>query len=289
MHQSSRPLSVLTREDALNFARAYLKRSAVAAAALDARVLTCAACDISNEELIRDGDIPIALGVFRRLEKFLIRRSDGEPVSRILGKREFYGLEFKICSATLDPRPDSEVLVDAIKKLDLPTFADVLDLGTGSGCLLITLLHQYDSWHGLGVDISAHALRTSRINAARLGVRDRAAFRQSDWFTRVFERYDLIVTNPPYIAHDDIRGLEKEVRIHDPIQALDGGFEGLDPYRLIIKRASQYITAHGWLICEIGHDQERAVRLLFSDGGFDHIECGKDLSGRARFVLGQRN
>ncbi|MDA8654251.1 peptide chain release factor N(5)-glutamine methyltransferase [Alphaproteobacteria bacterium] len=273
--------------DAFAYARDYLKSFDMPQDALDARLLTCAVCDMSPEDLIRNGDRAIDKLALRLLETYLGRRVAGEPVSRILGYREFYGRQFKIDSATLDPRPDSEVLIEAIHNLDLPADASVLDLGTGSGCLLITLLCEHLMWRGLGVDVSAQALRMSRINASCLHVRERAAFRLSSWFSRVTLQYDLIVSNPPYIARDQIDGLQTEVRAYDPMRALDGGMRGTQPYYEIVGTAHKHLKKGGWLICEIGYDQEKEIREIFSKSGYQDIMCGKDLGGHQRFVLGQ--
>jgi release factor glutamine methyltransferase len=186
----------------------------------------------------------------------------------------------------LDPRADTETLVEAALEL-MPARARVLDLGTGSGCVLISVLARALDARGLGVDISAGALRLARQNAHLHNVRDRIGLRQGRWFSRVSGRFDIIVSNPPYIARGEIDHLATEVRAHDPRRALDGGPDGLDAYRHICSAAPVYLEAGGHLLLEIGFDQAQSVSALMRAQGFENLSVDKDLEGRARVVRGQ--
>ena len=260
-------------------------------AALDARVLVSAVSAMTQTELALHGDIVVPDGQAAQLEIWQYQHSAGAPVSRLLGEREFYGLDFKINSQVLDPRPDSEIFVDAVLARHQDQTPRVLDLGTGSGCLILSVLANLSGASGLGVDVSPGALRMARLNAHRLGLRSQIGFRHSRWFQSVHPDdglFDVIVSNPPYIATDIIAGLEVNVRDHDPRLALDGGPDGLRDYRHISRHATRYLRAGGWLYFEIGHDQGAAVKALLAQTGFVDICLTPDLAGRDRLVSGKK-
>ena len=268
-----------------------LRDGGVDTAALDARVLLTAATGLPLEALIAQGREPLGQDAETRFHGYLARRLAGEPVSRIRGKREFYGRDFRIDQQTLDPRPDTETLIAAV--LDLVSGEKrtgqalrILDLGTGSGCILITLLAELPNATGTGVDICAGALRLARENAEALGVLDRARFAISNWFEALAGRYDVIVSNPPYIASAEIDGLGPEVARHDPRAALDGGSDGLDAYRRIAADAAAFLAPGGHLFVEIGCTQGDAVTALFDRAGLAVADNGivADLAGRPRCV-----
>jgi release factor glutamine methyltransferase len=213
----------------------------------------------------------------------ITRRAARVPVSRIIGRRSFWKHEFEISDAVLDPRPDTETLVEIALGSEFDT---VLDLGTGSGCILLSLLAERPGARGTGTDISQPALEIARRNAARLGV-ERAAFLQSDWFAGVEGRFDLIVSNPPYIAAADMPGLSPEVR-HDPAIALSPGGDGLDAYRAIAAGAGAHLAAGGRLLVEIGHEQGAAVAALFRAAGLAEVAVHPDINGKDRVVAGCR-
>lgn len=232
-------------------------------ARLDARLLLQAACGMSAAELIAHPERHLTSQTLAQLELMLRRRLAHEPVSRILGWREFYGRRFKITPATLDPRPDSETLIDAALQIatregwcDKPV--SIIDVGTGSGCLLLTLLAELPKATGLGTDISGAAIEIARHNAQLLGVAQRAAFLQTESLDGVNKVFDLLVSNPPYIASGDIAQLAAEVRRYDPLGALDGGADGLDVYRTIGCRLSRVITK-GWALFEVAAGQAASV------------------------------
>lgn len=268
-----------------------LRDGGIDTAALDARALLRAATGLSFEALIVNGRAPLSPPSAERLEGYVARRLAGEPVSRIRGTREFYGRDFKIDRNTLDPRPDTETLVAAVLDLAgsdglLGRPLRLLDLGTGSGCILVTLLAELPEAAGTGTDINPGALEMARDNAAAHGVADRALFVASDWFQGLTGRYDIIVSNPPYVASAEIAGLAPEVARHDPLAALDGGADGLDAYRRIAASAPQFLAPGGALIVEIGYTQAESVADIFGAGGLivadDNVRL--DLAGRPRCV-----
>lgn len=216
------------------------------------------------------------------------RRLSGESVARIIGHREFYGLDFELSAATLEPRPDTELLVDLALEV-LPQGGRLLDLGTGSGCIPISILVNRVDARGMASDINPAALDMAAANAARHGVTDRLEFRQGDWFGALEQvdtaHFDLIVSNPPYIATAVVETLAGEVKDFDPRLALDGGVDGLGPYRIIAEGAPDRLGPGGKLLVEIGYDQGDAVTALFTAAGFERISVHKDLAGLDRVVL----
>ncbi len=221
--------------------------------------------------------------VLARYRSFLARRAGGEPVSRILGYRDFWRHRFRIAPGVLDPRPETETLVS--EALRAP-FERVLDLGTGSGCILLSLLAEREGASGIGTDLSPAALRVARENAAALGVEARARFLISDWFDRVTGTFDLIVSNPPYIATHDLAGLAAEVRDHDPVAALSPGADGFAAYRAILGGVRGHLAPGGRLLVEIGWRQGAEVAALFRATGLDPVAVRPDLDGRDRVVGG---
>ncbi len=278
---SQQTLGALQRAMAQRFAQAN-----VVTPMLDARVLVCAAAGLSPEQLIMQENEQVKPRDLKCLQIWAAARCAGMPVSRLIGRRAFYGLDFDIGPAVLDPRADTESLVEAALEL-MPARACVLDLGTGSGCVLISVLTRALDARGLGVDISAGALRLARQNAHLHNVRDRIGLRKGSWFSCVSGRFDIIVSNPPYIARGEIDHLATEVRAHDPRCALDGGPDGLDAYRHICRVAPIYLEAGGHLLLEIGLDQAQPVSALMRSQGFENLIVDKDLEGRARVVWGQ--
>jgi len=262
--------------------------------ALDARVLLKSVTGLTLEALIGSGREPLPPELEERFTEYVDRRLAGEPVSRIRGRREFYGREFHIDPHTLDPRPDTEALIGA--GLEIAARANlrdrplqVLDLGTGSGCILVTLLSELPQATGKGVDISPGALVCAQENARHLGVERRARFVAGDWFEGLTGRFDLIVSNPPYIESAEIAALAPEVARHDPRAALDGGPDGLDGYRRIAEKAGDFLVPGGHLLVEIGRDQAQAVSGLFRAAGLVLAEPSVvfDLAGRPRCIHAQ--
>jgi release factor glutamine methyltransferase len=230
----------------------------------------------------------------KRLEDFARRRLNCEPVARILGFKEFWGLSLELSAATLVPRPDTETVValalemaHAVPAPDRPI--RIADLGTGSGAILLALLSEMPDAYGIGTDISVAALRIAHANATALGLADRASFIACDYAAALSGPFDLIVSNPPYIRSVEIAGLAPEVRDHDPPRALDGGPDGLDAYRALIPKATPLLTRHGALIVEVGHDQSDLVEGLMTTAGLMLERPAKaDLAGIQRALAGRK-
>ncbi|AZO81460.1 MULTISPECIES: peptide chain release factor N(5)-glutamine methyltransferase [unclassified Bosea (in: a-proteobacteria)] len=256
-----------------------LKRSGIADFTYEARILM--------EDLAGGGD-ELDGAAAARLADALARRLTGEPLWRILGAREFWGLSFALSPGTLEPRPDSESLIEAA----LLHLAErrheplrMLDLGTGTGCLLIATLREFPQATGLGIDLSLDAVTTATGNAARNGVAERVAFRHGDWTDGVEERFDLILSNPPYIASAEIAELDRNVREHDPRLALDGGPDGLVAYRALAAALPGHLNPGGHAILEIGVGQEADVVTLMEQAGLRHLDSRRDLGGHIRALV----
>jgi release factor glutamine methyltransferase len=225
------------------------------------------------------------------IKAFAARRAAGEPLSRILGRREFWGLTLAISPDVLDPRADSETIVEAA----LADMAErrseplrVLDLGVGSGALLCALLTELPQAVGVGVDLSQRAATVARANVATLGLEARAEIRIGDWGERLEPPFDLIVSNPPYVRSDEIAGLSREVREHDPRLALDGGADGFEAYRALTPNLARLLEpSKGRYFLEIGDGQSEAVRAILASGGLEVTGTRRDLSGRERVVSGR--
>jgi release factor glutamine methyltransferase len=269
-----------------------LREGGVEMPALDARLLLCLATGLSHEALIAHGQESMAPDEAARLAGYVTRRLDGEPVSRIAGLRDFYGREFLIGPETLDPRPDTETLIDvALDVIASKGWKDrllkLLDLGTGSGCILLTLLAELPQAEGVGTDISEGALCVAGENARRLGVAERARLLAADWLDGVDGTFDLILSNPPYIPTCEIEGLAREVAIYDPRRALDGGVDGLDAYRRLAEGGAARLAAGGRFLVEIGASQAEAVLGLLREAGLalEEESVRRDLAGRPRCIV----
>jgi release factor glutamine methyltransferase len=217
----------------------------------------------------------------------LLRMVDREPLSRILGRREFWGLEFTLSAETLDPRPETETLVEAVlrRRIDRNRPYRFLDLGTGTGCLLLALLHEFPEARGIGIDIGESVARTAAANAARLGFASRAVFFVGDWATAVTGSFDAVIANPPYIARADLELLPREVACYDPRRALDGGEDGLAPYRAIANEVPRLLVPDGIFVTEVGVDQADAVAAVVTLNGLILDGIDRDLAGNNRCVI----
>ena len=262
-------------------ATAWLRAAGVPDPARDARVLLAHAARIEASRVTLIAPEDLAPDIAERYEQLIALRAIRVPVSHLLGEREFYGRRFKVSGDVLDPRPETECLIEAA--LAVP-FQTVLDLGTGSGCILVTLLAEQREATGLGVDLSEAACLQASANAVLHRVQARADIRQSDWFHDIEGKFDLIVSNPPYIALDEMPGLSAEVRNHEPEMALTDGGDGLGAYRRIVKDVGQYLKPGGRVLVEIGPTQAAAVAALFGQASLRHIRVIQDLDGRDRVV-----
>lgn len=272
----------LTVAEALRAAVLKLREVGVPDAPGDARVLLADAMGMGTDRLTLHLPDPLAPEAEARLAAHLTARAARQPVSQIIGRRLFWGMEFIVTPQVLDPRPETEVLVAAA--ISRP-FVRLLDLGTGSGAILLACLRAMPMATGLGVDLSPGALVVARRNAAALGLERRAGLALSDWFSAVPGRYDLIVSNPPYIAADEMPALEPEVRLHEPQMALSPGGDGLGAYRRITAGAMARLMPGGRILLEIGPTQGAAVRAMFEAQGFERCALLPDLDGRDRVAM----
>lgn len=286
----SAPFAGQTRQDALDNLVSRFRAANLDSPLADARLLLAHALDVNRLALLTDQTAKVTPDEWSAIQSIAKRRLSHEPVSRIIGERWFYGRPFRVTSATLDPRPDTETIIDAAKTL----FAErgsspsrILDIGTGTGCILFTLLAEFPGAIGTGVDISEAALDVARLNANDLGLIDRASFILGSDFGLSTGPYDLIVSNPPYIPTADIEALAPDVKDFDPRLALDGGADGLAVYRRLASKYSHYLS-DGWLILEVGHDQAEAVSALFRGTSGEEqqpdIRTFNDLGGVTRCV-----
>lgn len=272
-------------KDKLKSAADLLEGAGVENPALDARVLLSAALRRGREYSFSYPEHRLSGDEEEEFAAMIKRRLGREPVSRIIGKREFWGLEFSLSPAVLDPRPDSETVIEAVIRLtpDTSKPLKILDLGTGSGCLLAALLKEYPNSSGVGIDASETALAIARENAYTLGVGGRAEFIQGNWCSPLGSGrdFDLVVSNPPYIKRGDIPGLEPEIRF-DPEQALDGGIDGLDRYREIGGQVGKFMAGGALLVVEIGAAQKTEVKRIFEFNGLSPVKAFNDIAGTPR-------
>ncbi len=252
---------------------------------LDARLILKAVLGVTDVDFITCSDVSVSDQDNQKIESMLQRRLAGEPVSRILGEREFWGLSFKVTPDVLDPRPDTETIIEtALKRFGAQPPASILDLGSGSGCILIALLHEWPSARGVAVDVSEQALAVARENAERHKVEGRIRFVEGDWGQGLHESFNLIVSNPPYIPAPAIANLSKEVRNHDPILALEGGKDGLQAYKIIFSQLKTLMNEDAVALFEIGYDQQNDVVRLAEESRFSIGGIYADLAGNQRVV-----
>lgn len=271
-------------------ARTRLRAADLDTPDIDARLLVEWATGKTRLDLISAPEQLVDAAAIATLSDALDRRAKGEPVHRIMGVREFFGLPFRLSPETLEPRPDTEALVElVIPALEVLAeqegTLELLDMGTGTGAIIVSLLHRFECARGIGLDMAEGALAMARINAIANGVGDRFAALKSDWFQNVSGRFHLIVSNPPYIPHDDIAGLSREVREHDPLAALDGGADGLNFYRALAQKAADHLYRDGMVAVEIGAGQFQDVEALFESAGFSLAGHASDLGGHRRAML----
>ena len=267
-----------------------LRGAAIESPRLEARLLLAHAMGCRTEDLLRDPRAPVPPGATARFADLLRRRLDHVPLAYLLGRRGFWSLDLAVSPATLIPRPDSESLIEAA----LDAFAEVgrvrrvLDLGTGSGCLLLAALTEFPGATGIGIDRAPAAAALARQNARRLGLRDRASFLAGDWATALAPgtRFDLVLGNPPYIESAAIPALMPEVARHEPALALDGGADGLDAYRAILAALPGLLApGHGLAVLELGQGQRAAVEALAGAAGLVPRACRSDLGGIERALV----
>jgi len=273
----------MTLSDYLARAIEQLKDAFVDTPQLDARLLVGHGLGLDRAQLLSQSQRVLTDSERTILDALILRRSQRESVARIIGAREFWSLNFGLNEATLEPRPDSETLVEAVLSFS-PQPSRILDLGAGTGCLLLSLLHERPNATGLGIDINPRAVEQATANALALGLGTRVHFRQGNWTAGITEEFDVIISNPPYIPATNIPSLMPEVRDYDPILALDGGADGQDPYRFLIPQLAHFLIPQGLVALEIGIGQALYVADLFKQAGFQNIAIHKDLGGIERCV-----
>jgi release factor glutamine methyltransferase len=282
-----------TIETARRMLAKELDAAGLESAELDARILIGEVVRLDLTGLIASASRSITAAEAARLETFARRRIGGEPVARILSRKEFWGLPLRLSPATLVPRPDTETVVELALEIAREQASErafrIVDIGTGTGAILLALLHELPDACGVGTDISLEALQTARSNAADLELASRAAFVACDYAGALSGTFDLIVSNPPYIRSSDIAGLATEVRDHDPHQALDGGADGLAAYRAVIPQAGRLLKPGGTLVVEAGRGQGGDIEALMTAAGLTIDRPPKtDLAGIARAVSARK-
>ncbi len=282
-----------TIEDVLIWAKKLLKENGKETYSLDAQVLLMYVTGFSKVQLILNNKTLLEEEKMQEYEKIVKQRADGMPLQYITGKQEFMSLDFKVNSATLIPRGDTEILVEAVQKISrLENINNIMEIGTGSGCIPISLLYYNKEMKAVSFDISEEAIKIAEINSEINGVSDRITFIQSDLFEKASEdmigKFDAIVSNPPYIPKDVIKNLMTEVKDFEPITALEGGIDGLYFYRAITEQGQKYIRSGGRIFYEIGCEQAEDVKKIMQLNGMYNIEVIKDLAGLDRVVIGQK-
>jgi release factor glutamine methyltransferase len=287
-----------TVEAARRALAARFRASAIDSAELDARILLGAVLGLDLTGLIAAAGRLVTAVEAARLQDVARRRLGGEPVARLVGSKEFWGLPLRLSAATLVPRPDTETVVELALELALEMLRGagdptrrlrIADLGTGTGAILLALLSELPDADGYGTDINLAALRTARDNAVDLGLADRAVFIACDYAAALAGTFDLIVSNPPYIRSAAIAGLAAEVRDHDPLGALDGGMDGLDAYRALVPQAAPLLAQRGVLVVEAGQGQSGDIQGLMTAAGLMLERPPKsDLAGIPRAVAGRK-
>ena len=255
---------------------------------LDARIILLEVLNLDEKEFILQPKLPVSSGNLDKIQKIVERRLKGEPISKIFGRRDFYSSTFLISTEVLDPRPESELIVDIANNFILDKkFKNVIDLGTGSGCILLSILKENKKMNGIGTDISFDAINIAKQNSSNLNLDERSLFLVSNWFDSIDSSYDLIVSNPPYISSAEITNLSSSVKNYDPLLSLDGGSDGLACYKEIADDVNRIIRKNGRLILEIGYNQADDVIKIFESKEFYLLKKYNDISGLDRILTFQ--
>jgi len=255
---------------------------------LDARIILKEVLSLDDKDLILKESLDIPEEMIEKIITIESRRLNGEPISKIFKKRDFYNSTFVISNDVLDPRPETELIVEiANNYINRNEVKNILDLGTGSGCILLSILKENRMINGLGIDLSKEAISIAKQNSKKLNLETRSNFLVSNWMNSVNYKYDLVVSNPPYIASEDIKKLSKSVKIYDPILSLDGGDDGLNSYRLIASDLKRIISMNALIIIEIGYNQSLQVIDIFKKNDFKLIKKYNDINGLDRVLTFQ--
>ncbi len=255
---------------------------------LDARIILKEVLSLDDKDLILKESLDIPEEIIEKIITIESRRLNGEPISKIFKKRDFYNSTFVISNDVLDPRPETELIVEiANNYINKNEVKNILDLGTGSGCILLSILKENRMINGLGIDFSKEAISIAKQNSKKLNLETQSNFLVSNWMSSVNYKYDLVVSNPPYIASEDIKKLSKSVKIYDPILSLDGGDDGLNSYRLIASDLKRIISMNALIIIEIGYNQSLQVIDIFKKNDFKLIKKYNDINGLDRVLTFQ--
>ncbi|HSL55009.1 MAG TPA: peptide chain release factor N(5)-glutamine methyltransferase [Pyrinomonadaceae bacterium] len=284
-------VNIYSIAEVLKEASRMLKAAGVPEARREAGSLLSFVLDKDRTFLISHAEDPVEDDSLDQLREFVERRAAGEPLQYITGVQDFYGREFRVTPDVLIPRPETELLVEAALEVNTSKDAFICDVGTGSGCIAVTLLCELSGARAVAVDKSPEALEIAKINAAKQAVADRAVFMVSDCFDALDRgeyQFDLIVSNPPYVSESALAGLQREVRDHEPVVALSPGHDGLSVIRRLLTEAPAYLKRNGHLLMEIGFDQGEAVRSLIDEAVWSLVEVRPDLQCIPRIVVLQR-
>ena len=255
---------------------------------LDARIILKEVLSLDDKDLILKESLDISNEMIEKIIAIESRRLNGEPISKIFKKRDFYNSTFLISNDVLDPRPETELIVEIANNfINKNEVKNILDLGTGSGCILLSILKENKMINGLGIDLSKDAISIAKQNSKKLNLETQSNFLISNWMSSVNYKYDLVVSNPPYIASEDIKKLSKSVKIYDPILSLDGGDDGLNSYRLIASDLKRVVSKNALIIIEIGYNQSLQVIEIFKKNNFKLMKKYNDINGLDRVLTFQ--
>ncbi len=273
-------------ENALNQATKFLIRNNIKSPILDSEILMSKAINRSKKFIITNLGSTVEKNALRNFKRFVFQRARGKPVSYITGTKEFWKFQFKIINGILIPRPDTEIIIE--KVLEITKFKKklkILDIGVGSGCILLSILKERKNFNGIGIDLSKKCIDLSRLNALNLQLNNRVKFYKSDIDNFNIGKYDLIVSNPPYINQFDLKNLDKDIKNFEPKLALNGGLDGLSEIRKVINKSSELIRLNGKLVIEIGFDQKEKVKKILTSKGFYINKTIKDYANNDRCII----
>ena len=273
-------------ENALNQATKFLTRNNIKSPILDSEILMSKAINRSKKFIITNLGSTVEKNSLRNFKRFVFQRARGKPVSYITGTKEFWKFQFKIINGILIPRPDTEIIIENV--LEITKFKKklkILDIGVGSGCILLSILKERKNFNGIGIDLSKKCIDLSRLNALNLQLNNRVKFYKSDIDNFNIGKYDLIVSNPPYINQFDLKNLDKDIKNFEPKLALNGGLDGLSEIRKVINKSSELIRLNGKLVIEIGFDQKEKVKKILTSKGFYINKTIKDYANNDRCII----
>ena len=272
-------------ENIVRKASETLKNQNIHSHELDAQIILSNIMKIKREDLITGAEFHISKKIKEKYDNSIRRRVNGEPIAYITGKKEFWSVDFIVNDSTLVPRPETELLIYKVINFFKNKNINILDVGTGCGCILLSILKELNCSRGTGIDISPKAIKTAKKNSANLNLASRSKFRVFDLNNFSSGRYDLIVSNPPYIPSKDIKNLSKDIINYEPISALDGGVDGLDLIKKVIYKSNYLLKREGLLAIEIGHNQYRKVSKILKRNGYREIDRECDYNSNVRCII----